>query len=947
MKSMTSVTSASEIKKIGRWSLPNCNLKVEKNLPGYFRQQIDNYKNWHDKVLGINDDGLTHLRMDLKRIILWRGRRSRAVKPLRSKSKNLRDKIVEIISDIMTLGIMTSPDPVIQAFKELIIAICDQKYFDDELTDILRTLLFKKESEVCSTSEEGSNKENESLDVSEASDPTSTYGETKEELSSVLRMFSVTFIFSKPDSATPAATPQHSAEVPVEIAESSTSTQPEPAAEEEGNEHQNPGSSEQIRNGRSVWLHLPRLTEEEEEELCYVCRSPVGADENEPLLQCSKKVAGAKCTTRFHYTCARNYNAGEFNLDYMKTLIGNYVCPLHHCDLCWFERKKNTATLGRVLECSQCYRAFHDLCRPAGSSVTKQVRQRKAENNVVEYNVDTVVCHIHTKDPFKKQNAKGHLPFCCECEERGENPLIPCSQCIRSYHWACRRVERTLGNRYDESDPLCESCIHGESIRVNQFLIAKFNNGFFACTSVALNDYPAHCKAKDKYGHKLNEPGFLAVKWAGCANLFSLLPAQNAVPMFSGSFELIGKKKKDKDYIEAWKLMDDKIYTPRPVFNVLNDKYTKIRTSAYHADCPKPRLQLVQEEEVMCDCPPGEDRCGPKSKCQNRSTHQECPESCERVQGGCQNRCISRKAVNPGIVSKATELKGTGVFATATLPEGAFIAEYAGEIISLTEKQRRIDQSAQCKNDEEKHYMMQLDKNRVIDCKYKGNVARFLNHSCDPNCIVESMDVVVSSNGMGKGSSVRYDRRVAIFTRREISVGEELCFNYDMQEYSVGTPLPECRCESSNCTGKLGRTEYDRREKKARPPPAEPEDKVKRPRKRAVSPGASTGSQSKRSAQINNKKPKKLDEKPNNITKEIHPKVLKAGPIERIRTQGGVNESDCESIVTDDTAPSNAFSISSDALPDTEARESCGLTDGMVDVAGNSSRYQLTPNRSL
>lgn len=72
----------------------------------------------------------------------------------------------------------------------------------------------------------------------------------------------------------------------------------------------------------------------------------------------------------------------------------------------------------------------------------------------------------------------------------------------------------------------------------------------------------------------------------------------------------------------------------------------------------------------------------------------------------------------------------------------------------------------------EKHrYMMVLSGGEVIDATRMGGRARFINHSCDPNCGVEKWDV----NG---------EERCAIFALRDIYAGEELTFDYKFQSFS-------------------------------------------------------------------------------------------------------------------------------------------------------------------
>jgi len=86
-------------------------------------------------------------------------------------------------------------------------------------------------------------------------------------------------------------------------------------------------------------------------------------------------------------------------------------------------------------------------------------------------------------------------------------------------------------------------------------------------------------------------------------------------------------------------------------------------------------------------------------------------------------------------------------------------------------------------------YYMSMDTARMIDAGPKGNVARFMNHSCDPNCETQKWTV----NG---------DTRVGLFCRKDVAAGEELTFNYQFE--SMGDVKKPCLCASDNCSGWIG-----------------------------------------------------------------------------------------------------------------------------------------------
>lgn len=81
---------------------------------------------------------------------------------------------------------------------------------------------------------------------------------------------------------------------------------------------------------------------------------------------------------------------------------------------------------------------------------------------------------------------------------------------------------------------------------------------------------------------------------------------------------------------------------------------------------------------------------------------------------------------------------------------------------------------------------MKISSKEVIDPTYKGNMARFINHSCAPNCITEKWNVL--------GETC-----VGIFSLRDIQEDEELNFDYKFDAYK--TPLTKCLCGTETCKG--------------------------------------------------------------------------------------------------------------------------------------------------
>jgi Proteins containing SET domain len=132
-------------------------------------------------------------------------------------------------------------------------------------------------------------------------------------------------------------------------------------------------------------------------------------------------------------------------------------------------------------------------------------------------------------------------------------------------------------------------------------------------------------------------------------------------------------------------------------------------------------------------------------------------------------------------------IQGLGAFATQAIAAGSRIIEYAGQRITPAEADERYPDGA-----EERHhtYLFAIDDDVVIDAAFHGNEARFINHSCDPNC-----DAVID------------DGRIWIDAIRDIAPGDELAYDYAYVLKERHTPaakrLYPCSCGSANCRGTI------------------------------------------------------------------------------------------------------------------------------------------------
>ncbi len=134
---------------------------------------------------------------------------------------------------------------------------------------------------------------------------------------------------------------------------------------------------------------------------------------------------------------------------------------------------------------------------------------------------------------------------------------------------------------------------------------------------------------------------------------------------------------------------------------------------------------------------------------------------------------------------RESEIHGTGVFAKTRVPKGKKVIEYIGEKITKKESERRsiaLIEKNQGSETDGAVYIFEVNKRHDIDGNIPENTARFINHSCDPNC---EPDVIKN--------------RVWLISKRKIKEGEELSYNYgfDLNGYEDH----ECRCGAKKCVG--------------------------------------------------------------------------------------------------------------------------------------------------
>jgi len=132
---------------------------------------------------------------------------------------------------------------------------------------------------------------------------------------------------------------------------------------------------------------------------------------------------------------------------------------------------------------------------------------------------------------------------------------------------------------------------------------------------------------------------------------------------------------------------------------------------------------------------------------------------------------------------RGSPIQGQGGYATRDIPAGTRIVEYAGERLTPEQAEARYPDV-----EGERHhtYLFAIDDTVVVDAAVNGNDARFLNHSCAPNC-----DAVID------------DGRIWIDAIQDIEVGEELVYDYAYLLEERHTPAAKkrfpCFCGAITC----------------------------------------------------------------------------------------------------------------------------------------------------
>nr|CAH66406.1 OSIGBa0093L02.2 [Oryza sativa] len=201
------------------------------------------------------------------------------------------------------------------------------------------------------------------------------------------------------------------------------------------------------------------------------------------------------------------------------------------------------------------------------------------------------------------------------------------------------------------------------------------------------------------------------------------------------------------------------------------------------------RHKRQKEEDIaVCECQYNlldpDSACG--DRCLNVLTSTECTPGYCLCGVYCKNQRFQKSQYAATRLVK-TEGRGWGLLADENIMAGQFVMEYCGEVISWKEAKRRSQ--AYENQGLTDAYIIYLNADESIDATKKGSLARFINHSCQPNCETRKWNVLG-------------EVRVGIFAKQDIPIGTELSYDYNFEWF--GGAMVRCLCGAGSCSGFLG-----------------------------------------------------------------------------------------------------------------------------------------------
>ncbi|GLH06500.1 Probable histone-lysine N-methyltransferase Mes-4 [Gryllus bimaculatus] len=515
--------------------------------------------------------------------------------------------------------------------------------------------------------------------------------------------------------------------------------------------------------------------------LCFVCGS-----EKDPKTDSDVRIRciNGHCGKFYHLECVKAWPQASCVGSSKKQINGNknvmategsatqvLTCPQHVCHTCASDDPRN-ATMRfnheRLVRCILCPTTYHtgNYCVPAGSEILTGSQ---------------IICPRHYEAPVKG-NHHVNAAWCFICAMGGS--LICCDLCPTSFHAECLHIAPPEGGY------ICEDCDTGRYPLYGEVVWVKLG---------AYRWWPAQIlfpnQVPDNIENLTHKRGEFAVRFFGSHDHYWVNRGRVFLYQEGDTGHKSAKKTSvdglfQKALTEAAEVhkkirVDRSLREAEARPGMKPPSYVRIK-----ANKPVGNVRVYEADlssMTPCECDPdSKNPCGIDSDCLNRILMVECTPGVCAAGDRCGNQCFVKRQYPP-LEPFRTESRGWGLRALKNLHKGEFVIEYVGEMIDEAEYRRRLDDKH--KEKDENYYFLTIDNHRLLDAGPKGNVARFMNHSCQPNCETQKWTV----NG---------DTRVGLFALQDIPKGEELTFNYNLE--CVGPDKKPCMCGAPNCSGYIG-----------------------------------------------------------------------------------------------------------------------------------------------
>lgn len=192
-----------------------------------------------------------------------------------------------------------------------------------------------------------------------------------------------------------------------------------------------------------------------------------------------------------------------------------------------------------------------------------------------------------------------------------------------------------------------------------------------------------------------------------------------------------------------------------------------------------------EDDGIFCSCnsSPGSNAvCGRDCHCGMLLS--SCSSGCN-CGSACVNKPFHHRHTKKMLLVQ-TEKCGSGVVADEDIKQGEYIIEYVGEVIDDKTCEERLWKMKH--RGETNFYLCEINRDMVIDATYKGNMSRYINHSCSPNTEMQKW-------------SIDGETRIGIFAIHDIKKGDHLTYDYKFVQFGADQ---DCHCGAVGCRRKLG-----------------------------------------------------------------------------------------------------------------------------------------------